>query len=383
MIGAGNIGRGFIGMLLERSGYHVVFADANDTVVRELSANGRYTVHMVDDECVDTVVENLSAVNSTKQGFSDIIAESELICTAVGLSVLPRIAPTIAEGIAKRRANGVTEPMNIIACENAFRATSQLKELVATHVDAETLAYMDEYVGFPDCAVDRIVPRANNTSVSAVTVERYHEWDVEKSSVKGTPPVIEGLTYVERLDAYLERKLFILNGSHAVIAFYGHLKGYETVGEALRDGEIATLVRALMAECSAMLVKRRGFAAQELADYADTVLHRFANPYIVDDVKRIAREPLRKLSPDDRLVAPMKYAQGYGIDTPSYCTGIALALLYDESEDAQSQELRKKLAADGIDAVLSEVCHLTADDPATAKIKEKYACLQSLKKGSH
>ena len=84
MIGAGNIGRGFIGLLLEQAGCHVLFADVNDAAVRELNEKKEYTVHLVDEMCVDTVVSNISAVNSTTPEFIEEIAKSDLICTAVG-----------------------------------------------------------------------------------------------------------------------------------------------------------------------------------------------------------------------------------------------------------------------------------------------------------
>ena len=56
MIGAGQIGRGFIGMLLEQAGYHVVFADINTDVINDINTRKEYTVHLVDTECLDFVV---------------------------------------------------------------------------------------------------------------------------------------------------------------------------------------------------------------------------------------------------------------------------------------------------------------------------------------
>lgn len=55
------------------------------------------------------------------------IAEAEIVTTAVGLTILPRIAGAIAAGIEARREQGVEQPLNVIACENGVRATSQLK----------------------------------------------------------------------------------------------------------------------------------------------------------------------------------------------------------------------------------------------------------------
>ena len=376
MIGAGNIGRGFIGLLLEQAGCHVLFADVNDAAVRELNEKKEYTVHLVDEMCVDTVVSNISAVNSTTPEFIEEIAKSDLICTAVGLSVLPKVAPAIAKGVALRKQNGRREYLNIIACENAVRASSQLRELGKEKLSRDEQAYMEQYIGFPDCAVDRIVPRGNSASVSEVTVERYHEWDVEKSGIRGTLPPIEGMTLVDRLDAYLERKLFLLNGTHAVTAFYGHYKGYEMIGEALCDEEISTLARHLMQECSAVLTLRHGFSPRELAEYAATVLRRFRNPHIHDDVKRIAREPLRKLAPDDRLAAPVQYAHAFALAMPSYYTGIALALLYNEPTDAQSQLLQTMLAENGVEKTLTDVCGVALNETDIAQIKKEYECLK-------
>ena len=166
MIGAGNIGRGFIGLLLEQAGCHVLIADVNDAADRELNEKKEYTVHLVDEMCVDTVVRNISAVNSTTPEFIEEIAKSDLICTAVGLSVLPKVAPAIAKGIALRKQNGRREYLNIIACENAVRASSQLRELVKEKLSRDEQAYMEQYIGFPDCAVDRSVPRGHSASGS-------------------------------------------------------------------------------------------------------------------------------------------------------------------------------------------------------------------------
>ena len=62
--GAGNIGRGFIGALLSQSGYHVVFADVVDKIIDKINEDKTYTVHVMDVECEDQKIENISGVNS-------------------------------------------------------------------------------------------------------------------------------------------------------------------------------------------------------------------------------------------------------------------------------------------------------------------------------
>ncbi|MGN0092807.1 MAG: mannitol-1-phosphate 5-dehydrogenase, partial [Alistipes sp.] len=185
--GAGNIGRGFIGAVLEQAGYHVVFADVNQTVIDKINEDKTYTVHIMDVECVEQKITNISGVNSTTDAVIAEIADgqTELLTTAVGVMILPRIAPAVAKGIAARRKAGIEKPLNIIACENAVRASSQLREHVLGNLEGEDKAYCEKYVGFPDCSVDRIVPPVRSENPIDVVVEAYYEWNVEQKLFVG------------------------------------------------------------------------------------------------------------------------------------------------------------------------------------------------------
>lgn len=203
--------------------------------------------------------------------------------------------------------------MNIIACENAIRATSQLKEAVYGALSEEGKAYADEYVGFPDCAVDRIVPPVKSENFIDVVVESYYEWDVERSGFQGEIPEIPGMSLVDDLMAYIERKLFTLNTGHCITAYLGKLRGLPTIDKAIADPDVFATVYAAMQESGAGLIKKHGFDAEKHAAYIDKIIGRFKNPYLQDDVTRVGREPLRKLSPTDRLIKPLTTAAGYGL----------------------------------------------------------------------
>ena len=80
MIGAGNIGRGFIGALLEKSGYHVTFADVADNLISAINQRRSYTVHIQDRECSDLTVTNISGISSAGPELVEAIAgDCELI----------------------------------------------------------------------------------------------------------------------------------------------------------------------------------------------------------------------------------------------------------------------------------------------------------------
>ena len=231
--GAGNIGRGFIGALLSKSGYHVVFADVNEEIISKINEDKCYTIHIMDVECKDEKVENISGVISTSDEILEEIRKSDIITTAVGPVVLPRIASTIANGIKLRKITGVNSYLNIVACENAIKASSQLEEEVKKYLNEEEIAYLNEYVGFPNCSVDRIVPPVKSENILDVVVENFYEWNVEEKAFKGKIPKIYGMNLADNLMAYIERKLFTLNTGHAITAYFGYLKGYNTVDESI------------------------------------------------------------------------------------------------------------------------------------------------------
>ncbi|MBR0382511.1 MAG: mannitol-1-phosphate 5-dehydrogenase [Eubacterium sp.] len=366
--GAGNIGRGFIGMLLAQAGYKVVFADVNPVIIDRLAEDKSYVVQVRDVESKDYEITNIEAVYSNKPEIVDEISKAEILTTAVGLVILPRIAPAIANGIRKRFEEGSETYLNIIACENAIRASSQLKEHIYGLLSDEEKAYCDKYVGFPDCSVDRIVPPIRNEVPTTVVVENYFEWNVEKASFKGEIPQIEGMNLADNLDAYIERKLFTLNTGHCITAYLGVIKGLPTIKEAIEDPEIYALVHEAMQQSGDGLVHKHGFDAEAHAAYIEKIIKRFKNPYLEDDVTRVGREPLRKLSPTDRLVKPTMTALGFGLPVDKLIVGIGAALRYNNPDDPQSLEMQEQIKELGVkdafakfsgvtdEGLLDEVC---------------------------
>lgn len=374
--GAGNIGRGFIGGLLSNAGYHVVFADVNEAILNGINNDKQYKILVKDVECFDQTITNISAVSSISEDIIKEIEEAEIITTAVGPLVLKRIAPTIAKGIQARKNNGNKNYLNIIACENAVGATAILKEEVMKVLNEEEISYMEEYIGFPNCSVDRIVPPCTNENPLDVTVENFYEWNVEEAKIKGEVPQIEGMNLVGDLIAYVERKLFTLNTGHAITAYLGSLAEYKTVDESIKDEKIATIVKAAMQESGQGLVKKHGLDLEAHYKYIDKILNRFKNPYLNDDVKRVGREPLRKLSAKDRLVNPLMTAKSYGISVDNLIIGVGAALHYDNPEDAQSVELQQTIKDLGVKEAVKKISEIEDEELLNA-IEAAYQKLTS------
>ena len=381
MIGAGNIGRGFIGALLEKSGYHVTFADVAENLISAINERGSYTVHVQDRECAQFTVTNISGISSANQELVDAIAgDCDIITTAVGLRILPIVAKPIAAGIRARKAAGSARLLNVVACENAVRGTSQLREAVFACLSEDEAAYAKEYVGFADCAVDRIVPKASFENPLDVAVEQYTEWDVEKGGWKGELPDIQGCSFVDDLSAYIERKLFTLNSGHAICAYLGTLKGYKTIVESIADPAIGSVVYQAMQESGEGLIKKFGFDPDAHHAYIDRIFARFQNPYLEDEAQRVAREPLRKLAPTDRLIKPLTTAYGYGLNVDHLIFGAAAALHFNCPEDEQSVEMIGKIKSEGVEKALADYTGLDPASPLFGRILDVYRALRTAEK---
>lgn len=378
-IGAGNIGRGFIGELLAHSGFEVTFVDANNTVVELINELKNYTVHVLDNEKRDEKVENVSALNISDEKLMDAILEADIMTTAVGVNILSRIAETLAKGIKNRLAKGVEKNLNIIACENAVGASEVLKEEIFKYLTEEEKETVDKYVGFPNSSVDRIVPPVSEKMENPldVVVENYYEWNVDRNGFRGEIPEINGMNLTGNLIAYVERKLFTLNTGHAITAYLGNLRGYKTIEESINDNEIYEVVYHAMVESGDGLVKKYDFDRESHLKYIDKIIARFKNPYLQDDIKRVGREPIRKLSKGDRLVKPLLNSMSYGISTENLLLGVGAVLYYNNPEDPQSLKLQELIKEKGIKGAVQEVSEIS-DENILNNIESKYEQVREL-----
>src|ERR1700712_4130920 len=102
--GAGNIGRGFVGLVLHNAGYELVFADVNAELIDALAGSSSYLVREVGVGASTSKVDNYRALNSATHE-ADVIAEiatADIVTTAVGPNILRFVAPLIAAALQKR-----------------------------------------------------------------------------------------------------------------------------------------------------------------------------------------------------------------------------------------------------------------------------------------
>lgn len=217
-------------------------------------------------------------------------------------------APTTVFGflcaaLAKRRAAG-TPAFTLMSCDNLPHNGAVTRKALlafATRHDAELAQWIDHNVSFPNAMVDRITPM---TSVAhrlqlhdehgiddawPVVCEPFVQWVLEDKFVNGRPAWEKvGVQFTDDVSPYEEMKIKLLNGSHLALTYLGFLKGYRFVHETMNDPLFVRYIRAYMdLDVTPQLAPVPGI---DLGDYKNTLVERFSNQAIADQLERVCSD---------------------------------------------------------------------------------------------
>lgn len=300
------------------------------------------------------------------------ISEAEVISTSIMFTNLPKIAPLLAKGLKARVGSG-QEKAIIMVCENAIMGTDHLKKLIA-ETGLITEEELEATGAFPNVAVDRMALDGEHNGKAGIEVSDAFELAIERKKLpdQDKQPIV-GAEYVDDLDMYLQRKIYMINCGHALSGYYGQRKGYETVQDALRDPEIQAEVCSAVLEAASALEHKYGFTHESLVEYMDTMmLKRFLSPGIADAIARVSREPIRKLSPNDRIMGPAYMCEEYGLKNDHLLKGAACAMLFRNPEDPQAVELQDYITENGVEAAITKYTGAKPDSRVFQVILEEY-----------
>ncbi|MBQ9802047.1 MAG: mannitol dehydrogenase [Clostridia bacterium] len=369
MYGAGNIGRGFIAERFYLSGYHTTFIDVNEDVVNALNEAGKYPIYVTrGTEYVPAWVENVDAVSGRNEAtVVKTIADADILATALGVNVLPFVAPLIAKAISARKASS-GRALNILICENMIGSNEYLRGLVEPHIPAQDKAFFEENIGFVCVSVGRTVPPTPEEFKQkyplAVCAEPYNELPVDAAGfrpVNCDMPPIKGLVPFSPFAFFIERKLLIHNMGHALMTYVAYQKGYNYIFEAACDGEIKYILTRALLESARALARRHGAPLDDTMQFVEDLMVRFENKLLVDSLDRVGRDPKRKLSATDRLVGAFNMVREQGGVPAHIAVGIAAGYLFDLESDAAAAEISAYTAANGIEKALEKYSGITAE----------------------
>jgi mannitol-1-phosphate 5-dehydrogenase len=304
VIGAGAVGRGFVAPLLAAHGAVVDFVDTNPALLAALSTRRSYL----------TAVAGPRGHVFTRVGYGCASAPEALTevtqYDAVFVSTGPRQFMACAPLLRDARA--------VFVLENLRTAALQLREETGN---------AGIRFGIPEAVVSNTAPPALLARDPLCVVAERGDLILER----GGEPLDLGTGVIWADPSELERrwacKFFIHNASHAVAGFLGTLAGYHLIHEAMADPRIAPVVENTIGSVTRALIDRGRVDAPFAISYMERELQRFRNPLLHDPVSRVARDPLRKLGAEDRLMQALRLVVAARQDAYPITTGIAAGLL--------------------------------------------------------
>lgn len=357
--GAGNIGRGFIGDILNRNNFETCFIDVNQDIIDEINNNNSYQVELIDENQTVFTVNNVSALNSVTQEDEVLkkILDADIITTSVGVENLDKIANILKKSLYKRATQ--QKIIDVIANENMIGATDLLKKKISDITENKEFELIEKHTGFVNSAIDRQALSKKTEYGDIALVEPYFEWVVDRKEFKKDILTnLEGITYVTNIDSYVERKLYIVNAGHAAAAYLGSFLNKNSVQEALADKKTYSFVEKLMNENAEYLIAKYNMGRQDLDKFIKKTMKRHSNPIIKDDVKRVGRSPIRKLGENERLVGPLLQLDKFNLPLKYGEKIIAVTLHFANSDDLESLELCKNIESIGVKDTLKKYSNI-------------------------
>lgn len=214
----------------------------------------------------------------------------------------------LAAALQRRRAAGKT-PFTIQSCDNVQHNGDVTRKMLVSYInayDSEFAQWVNESVRFPNAMVDRITPATTEGDISLaeqlgiidqwpVTCEPFHQWVIEDKFTQQRPRWEQvGAQIVSDVTPYETMKIRLLNAGHTVLGVLGSLRGHQTIEEAISDPIFARYLRAFMDnEVTPVLDAVPGI---NLDEYKQTLISRFANPNIKDNLTRICSQSSTKVA---------------------------------------------------------------------------------------
>jgi mannitol 2-dehydrogenase len=213
----------------------------------------------------------------------------------------------MAEALDRRRERGLP-PFTVMSCDNLQGNGDVVKKVLVAFAGLRKPAlerWIATNVAFPNSMVDRITPATTVSDIESVSenfgiedawpvvTEPFRQWVIEDTFSNGRPQwELVGAQLISDVAPYEIMKMRLLNGSHLAMAYLGALHGFTYVHEVMDDSLFYSFIQSFMEEVTPVVPRIPGVS---VTDYKRSLLERFSNPTINDQVTRICSEGSAKL----------------------------------------------------------------------------------------
>jgi mannitol-1-phosphate 5-dehydrogenase len=385
IFGAGKIARGFVAHLLHISGIPFTLVESNRDLVALLNMRGSYHIEVMGNPEKSLEIPHVRALAlDDRKAVAQAWSEASLAFTCVGGKNLEALARDLAAILEIRHSLTPDEIRgNLITCENWKEPAALLRARILENVSPAVGAQIERGLGFSEAVVMRsgIEPTDEQRARDPlwVNVQDFWELPVDAGRIVGSPMPIEGVRYIEGFAGYLERKFYTYNAANATTSYLGYLRGHKYLADAAHDPWIVEMLHGVYDETSRALVAKHGTSLGQQQAFADSSFKKLQDRNIADYVERNARDPIRKLGPQDRLIGSARLVLAQGIEPRHLTTSIVAAMHYDEPTDPSAIVLSRLLKSGGIDEVLIRICQVDPAEPLGRLVKQAESALRGQK----
>ena len=308
--GAGAIGRGYLPRVFTKDKYEYYFVETNPRIRELMNTQKGYTSYMTINDQYDICHVPVQRCFDDGEEI-EILQQADAVLVAVG----PR-------NFMKLQSKFMGTTMPILSFEN----DSSLPVIMRRATGNDNIVF-----AVPDVITSNMAPKefAEKDPLSIVTEHGVCFIDSHVEALGGDCRYVSA----EELHTQWMAKLYIHNTPHCIAAYLGNLINATYMHEAMKNESIASCINGVMIEMENMLVNKYGIDIEFLKYYSSKEIQRFSNTLLFDPIARVAREPFRKLAPNERLIGAAQLCLGTGVMPKHLMEGIMAAFCFENDSD--------------------------------------------------
>jgi mannitol-1-phosphate 5-dehydrogenase len=298
--GAGAIGRGFLAPHIKND-FKIDFVETNPNIIKHLKQRNEYS----------TAISNHKHYEYERVFYDNVFNKE-----TIDFSSYDAIFLSVGCGNCLNLSEKLNSAKNIFVLENDKDLTNKIKK-----------TYKNERVYFviPDVITSNSAPQELLEKDSMCLVSEKGRLIVENGDYNFFH---ENKVSKKELDMHWYCKFFIHNAPHAITAYLGSMKDYKYIHESMSDTSICNIIESTMGSITKAIIKT-GMIPESMGHfYMQNELKRFKDKLLYDPIKRVARDPLRKLDKNNRLIKSLRMIENAQMDTSIICYGINAAINY-------------------------------------------------------
>jgi mannitol-1-phosphate/altronate dehydrogenase len=314
IIGAGAIGRGYLPLVLNNDKYNFIFIDQNLKILNLLKKKKYYFSYKIKNNLYVKKKIFIKSAFHINQLAHLKLKNLSLCFVCIG----PRNIKDIIFFLKT-----INTP--IIVCENDPETVNEIKKNIKNK---------KVFFAVPDVITSNTSPKKLLKKDQLSIVSEDGELYIEKG-----PRIYGELKFLSKKDLLKIQwtaKLYLHNTPHCIAAYLGSIINVKYIHKAMKNQFVRKIVEGSMNEMLKTLKLNWDISHNFLEWYAQKEINRFKNTLLFDPISRVAREPLRKLEINGRLIGAAQLCLYNGVFPNNILKGIVSAFMFENHQDADN-----------------------------------------------